>query len=238
MRSADHRCRQRAHADDRVDVGIERQTRPDQIDAGGEQAAAERAHEQGGEKQSAAKAAAERDDRGDRLEDEHAGNDLQRHRDDAGKMQRAMARRHHLRRQQREQADGEAAERRAQRRPQPGFYQHRFAQRHAAHDDDAEQRRQNPEQGCDREIPPEHVADRTDADAERQRRKSMGDEITGHRGDADRRQAGRGIAPDHEFEGIEGAGQRGAERTRDRSRRTTSDHASLVGAAQVKAAAQ
>ena len=82
-------------------------------------------------------------------------------------MQRAMPRRHHLRRQQREQADAEAAERRAQRHPEPGLGEQALAQRHAAHDDDAEQRRQNPEQGCNGEVAPEHVADRADADAER-----------------------------------------------------------------------
>src|SRR6185295_12193029 len=63
---------------------------------------ADSAHEQRGEEQSAAKAGAERDDRGQRLQNEDAGNDLQRHRDQAGKMQCAMPRRHHLRRQQRE----------------------------------------------------------------------------------------------------------------------------------------
>ena len=128
QRTADHRRRQRAHADHRIDVRIEAETRPDQIDAGGEQAAAERAHEQRGEEQSAAKAGAERDDRGQRLQDEDAGDDLQRHRDDAGKMQRAMPRRHHLRRHQREQTDREAAERRAQRRPETGLRKPRLAQ--------------------------------------------------------------------------------------------------------------
>ena len=84
----------------------------------------------------------------------------------------------------------------------------------------------------------QHVADRADADAERQRRKSMGDEIAGDRGDADRRQAGRGVAADHEFEGIERAGERRAERARDRRRRAAADHDALVGAAQVKGAAE
>ena len=68
------------------------------------------------------------------------------------------------------------------------------------------------EQRGDGKVAPEHVADRADADAERQRLKSMGDKIARHRGDADRRQAGRGIASDHKFESVEGAGERGAER--------------------------
>ena len=66
----------------------------------------------------------------------------------------------------------------------------------------------------------------------------MGDEIARHRGNADRRQAGRCIAADHEFEGIEGAGERGAERTGDRRRRAAADHDALVGAAQMKGAAE
>ena len=238
QRPADHRRRQRAHADDRIDVRIEVETRPDRVKAGGEQMAAERAQKQRGEKQSAAKAAAERDHRGNRLQHEHAGNDRQRHRDEAGKMQRAMPRRHHLRRQQREQADAETAKRRAQRRPESGLRQQRLAQRHAAHDADADQRRQNPEQRGDGKIAPEDIADRADADAERQRRKSMGDKIARHRGDADRRQAGRRIAPDHQLEGIERAGQRRAERAGDRGRGAAADHDALIGAAQMKSAAQ
>ncbi len=153
-------------------------------------------------------------------------------------MQRAMPRRHHLRRQQRQQTDPEAAERRAQRRPETGLRKPRLAQRHAAHDEDAEQRRQHPEQRGDGEIAPDHVADRTDADAERQRLESVGDEIARHRGDADRRQAGRRIAPDYQFERIEGAGERRAERARDRCRRAAADHDALVGAAQVKSTAE
>ena len=68
--------------------------------------------------------------------------------------------------------------------------------------------------------------------------KAMGDEIARHRGDADRRQAGRRIAADHQFERIEGAGERRAERARDRGRRAAADHDALVGAAQVKATAE
>ena len=138
----------------------------------------------------------------------------------------------------REQADAETAERRAQRRPEAGLRQQRLAQRHAAHDGDAEQRREDPEQRRDGEIAPEHVADRTDADAERQRREGMGDEIARHRGDADRRQAGRRIAADHQFEGIEGAGQRRPEGAGDRGRGAAADHDALIGAAQMKAAAE
>ena len=199
---------------------------------------AERAQKQRGEEQSAAKAAAERQDRGDRLEQEHAGDHRQRDRDKAREMQRAVSRRHHLRRRQREQADGEAAERRAQRLPEPGLCQQRLAQRHAAHDGDADQRRHDPEHRRDREVAPEHVADRTDADADRQRRKRMRHEIAGHRGDADRRQAGRRIAADHQLEGIEGAGQRRAECAGDRRRGAAAHHDALVGAAQMKAAAE
>jgi hypothetical protein len=50
--------------------------------------------------------------------------------------------------------------------------------------------------------------------------------------------AGRRIAPDHQLKGVEGAGERRSERARDRSRRTTADHDPLIGAAQVKSAAQ
>jgi hypothetical protein len=59
----------------------------------------------------------------------------------------------------------------------------------SAHDQDAEQRCQNPEQRGQREIASDHVANRADADAERQFLKSVGDEIACHSGDADRRQA-------------------------------------------------
>ena len=85
-----------------------------------------------------------------------------------------MTGRHHLRRQQREQTDPEAAECRAQRRPEAGLRKPHLAQGHAAHDEDAEQRRQNPEQRGNGKVAPEHVADRADADAERQRRQIHG----------------------------------------------------------------
>ena len=80
-------------------------------------------------------------------------------------MQRAMTRRHHLRRQQGEQADAESAKRGTQRQPESGLRKPRLAQRHPAHDGDAKQRRQNPEQRGDRKIAPEDIADRADADA-------------------------------------------------------------------------
>ena len=95
-----------------------------------------------------------------------------------------------------------------------------------------------PSRRGDREVAPEHVADRTDADAERQRRKRVGDKIAGHRGDADRRQAGRRIAADHQLKSIEGAGQRRAEGAGDRGRGAAADHDALIGAAQMKAAAE
>ena len=95
-----------------------------------------------------------------------------------------------------------------------------------------------PSKRCDREITPENIADRTDADAERQHRKCMGDKIAGDRGDADRGQAGRRISPDHQFKGIERTGERGAERARNRGGGAAADHDALIGAAQVKAAAQ
>ncbi len=198
----------------------------------------ERAEKKRGEKQSAAETAAKRDHGRDRLQDEHGGNHGHRDRDKSGKVQRAMPRRHHLRRQQGEQPHHQTAQRRAQRRPDPGLRQKRLAQRDAAHDGDAEQRRQHPEHCGDGKVMPEDVADRSDADAERQHRKRMGDEIAGDGGDADRGQAGRGISADHEFKGIERAGERCAERARDRGRGAASDHDALVGAAQMKSAAQ
>ncbi|GCC47185.1 hypothetical protein chiPu_0031385, partial [Chiloscyllium punctatum] len=174
--TADHRRRQRAHPDHRIGVRIEIEPRPDDVDAGGEQPAAERAHEQRGEEQAAAEARAERNDRGHRLQHEHAGDEGERHRHDAGEAQRAMARRHHLRGQQRHGADRKPAERRAQRRPEPGLGEQRLAQRHPAHDRNSGQRREHAEQRGDRQIPPEHVADGSDADPERQRLEGMGDE--------------------------------------------------------------
>jgi hypothetical protein len=132
----------------------------------------------------------------------------------------------------------EAAERRAQRRPETDRRKPHLAQRHPAHDEDAEQRRQNAEQRGNRKIAPNHVADRANADPERQLGKSVGDKITRHSGDTDRRQAGRRIASDHQFERIEGAGERRAERARDRSGRSAADHDALIGAAQVKSTAE
>ena len=79
QRSADHRRRQRAHADNCIDVGIKVETRPDRVNAGREQAAAERAEKQRGEKQSAAKAAAERYHGRKRFQHEHGCNHRQRH---------------------------------------------------------------------------------------------------------------------------------------------------------------
>src|SRR4029079_10351714 len=81
-------------------------------------------------------------------------------------------------------------------------------------------------------------ADRAYVDTERQRRESMGDEVTRHGGDADRREARRRIASDHEFERIEGSGQRGAECTRNRSGGSAADHDALVGPAQGKSTAE
>ena len=66
----------------------------------------------------------------------------------------------------------------------------------------------------------------------------MRDEIAGHRGYSNRRQAGRRVAPDHQFERIEGAGERRAERAGDRGRSTTAHHDALIDAAQMKAAPQ
>src|SRR4029077_8398298 len=97
---------------------------------------------------------------------------------------------------------------------------------------------EDPEQRGDGEVAPAYIADRTDADAERQRRKAMGDKIARDRGDTDRRQAGRRIAPDHKLEGIKGAGKRRPERARNRGGSAAADHDALIGAAQVKSAAQ
>ena len=153
-------------------------------------------------------------------------------------MQRAVPRRHHLRRHQSEQSHGKAAKRRTQRRPEPGLREQHLAQRHAAHDGDAKQRRQDSEQRGNGEITSQDVADRTDADAERQHRESMGDDIAGDRGNADRRQACRSIATDHQLKGIEGTGERRAKGARNRRRGTAADHDALIGAAQMKPAAQ
>ena len=62
----------------------------------------------------------------------------------------------------------------------------------------------------------------------------MGNEIAGHRGNADRRQARRRVAADDQLEGVEGARQGRAERAGDRGRRAAADHDPLVGAAQMK----
>ncbi len=66
----------------------------------------------------------------------------------------------------------------------------------------------------------------------------MGDKITRDRGHSDRSQAGRGVPADHQFKGIEGAGEWRSERARDRGRGTAADHDALIGAAQMKGAAQ
>ena len=154
-------------------------------------------------------------------------------------MQRAVPRRHHLRRHQ-----GKQANRRDRRAPgasggqSRGLRQQLLAQRHAAHDGDAEQRRQPSEQRGDGKVTSEDVADRADADAERRLREAMGDKIARHRGDADRRQAGRGISADHQFESVERAGERCPECPGDRGGGAASDHDALIGAAQMKSAAE
>ena len=79
---------------------------------------------------------------------------------------------------------------------------------------------------------------RAGTDAERQRRKGMGDKIADDGSDPDRRQARGRIAADHEFEGVERARQRRAEGARDRSRRAASHHQPLIGTAQMKSAAE
>ncbi len=162
----------------------------------------------------------------------------QRNRDKAGEMQRAMSRRHHLRRQ-----PARAARRRGRRAPgaaaarcrsSPAASSHSATPRMMAMPNSAARipssaatARSRPRMSPTGPTPTPSVS----------RRKRMGDEIAGNGGDADRRQAGRRIAADHEFEGIEGAGQRRAERARDRRRGAAADHDALVGAAQMKAAA-
>src|SRR5260370_32539407 len=66
----------------------------------------------------------------------------------------------------------------------------------------------------------------------------MSDKIARHRGDADRRQTGRRISPDHKLKGIEGAGERRSKRARDRGRGAAADHETSIGTAQMKGAAQ
>ena len=89
-----------------------------------------------------------------------------------------------------------------------------------------------------RKVAPQDDADqRTGADAERQRRKGVGDKIADDGGNPDRRQARGRIAADHELESIERARQRRAEGAGDGSGRAASDHQALVGAAQMKSAA-
>ena len=66
----------------------------------------------------------------------------------------------------------------------------------------------------------------------------MGDKITRDRGHSDRRQAGRGVPADHQFKGIEGAGERRAECARDRRGGAAADHDTLIGAAQMKGTAE
>jgi hypothetical protein len=100
QRPADHGRRQRAHANDRIDVRIEVEPRRDRVDAGREQTAADRAQKKRGKKQAAAKSTSQRYHRRDRLQGEHQGDERQRHGDDPGKLQRAVPRRHHLRRPQ------------------------------------------------------------------------------------------------------------------------------------------
>ena len=238
QRPADHGGRQRAHADDRVDIRIELETRQDRIDAGRKQVAAERAQKQCGEEQPTAEAGSQRYHRRNDFQGEHHRDHRQWNRDKSGKMHRPVARRHHLRRHQCEQADHQTAQRVTQRRPQSTVRQERLAQRHATHDGDANQRGNDPEQASNDKIAPEDHTDRGDADAERQFAKCMGDEIAGDRSDANRRQAGRRISADHEFERIEGAGQRRPERARDRGGGAAADHDALIATAQMKGAAE
>ena len=79
QRAADHGRGQRAHADDRIEVRIEAETRPDRVEAGSEQAATERAQKKRGEKQAAAKTGSKRYHGRERLQDEHRRNESQRH---------------------------------------------------------------------------------------------------------------------------------------------------------------
>ncbi len=95
-RSADDRHRQRAHRDDRIGVAVEGVRRPQPSDGRGKQLPAQRAKQQGGKEQPAAKAAAQRDDRGDRLQHEDQRDLADRPVDDAGEQQGPMPRRHDL----------------------------------------------------------------------------------------------------------------------------------------------
>ena len=153
-------------------------------------------------------------------------------------MHRAVSRRHNLRAHKREGADGEAAEHRAERRPQAGLRQHGLAKRNSAHNGDANQRRQNAEQRGNRKIAPQHIADRTDAQPKRQDRESMSDKIPGHGRHPDRRQACRRVATDHQFKRIKRTGERRPESPGDGGCGATTDHDALIGAAQMETATQ
>ena len=97
------------------------------------------------------------------------------------KRKRAMAGRHHLRRDHRQQPDQQPADRRAQRAAAASSGEQRFAQRHAAHDHDAGRRAQEPDQCRDDEswVAIDHPLGRNDA--ELSRRKRLRDQVADQR---------------------------------------------------------
>ena len=96
QRAADDGGRQRAHANDGVQVGVEVERRPDAIDCGREKTPADCAQKKRGEEQAAAEAGAERDHGCRRLQHEHHADKRQWHRDNAVEVQGAVSRRQNL----------------------------------------------------------------------------------------------------------------------------------------------
>ncbi len=114
-RAADHRGRKSAHADHRIDIRIEMTAGKSRAQRDREQVAAKRTDQQRGKEQAAAESAAERDDRSHDLEHEKQRHGPQRQLQHSGKVQRAVAGRHHLRRHGRYQPNQKSTDPEAQR---------------------------------------------------------------------------------------------------------------------------
>ena len=147
-------------------------------------------------------------------------------------MQGAVAGRHHLRRYQRQQADDEAADHGAQRRPQAQTHEELFAQRHTAQQRNSEHGGEEADGGGNNEIVGrhDHLVGRDNADLDR--RKRVRDEVADHRRDCDRRQAVGRIAADDELEAVESAGERRTEGAGNSSGSAATDQDTQIGAPQ------
>ena len=148
-----------------------------------------------------------------------------------------MARRHHLGRDDGEQTNDDPADGGPQRRRQLGSVYNAFEPMDAAHQHDAEHGHHDAKHRGEQEILIGDGGHLRCDDAEMDGGETTGNEIADERSDPDRREARHRIVSDHEFEAVEGAGERRAECAGNASGGAAADQNAQVRAPQPEGAA-